>query len=76
MIEASTESALRENDKRQDHVRALVTRHPDGHSSVRAFDVQDSSMLSVLAAANGLIVREPFAPTAQAGDTVRVLMLR
>jgi molybdopterin molybdotransferase len=76
IIEAVTETAMRENDKREDYVRAFVTKHTDGSHTVRAFDLQDSSMLSTLAASNGLIVREPFAPAASAGDTVKVLMLR
>jgi molybdopterin molybdotransferase len=38
--------------------------------------VQDSSMLKLLADANGLIVRPPHAPAAPLGTTVPVLMLR
>jgi molybdopterin molybdotransferase len=40
------------------------------------FGIQDSSMLRMLADANGLIVREPFAPAAAAGAACSVLMLR
>ena len=76
IIVATCETSLRENDKRQDYVRALVTRHADGCHSVRAFDVQDSSMLSTLAAANGLIVRAPYAKAAEVGESVQVMMLR
>ena len=33
-------------------------------------------MLKLLADAGGLIIREPFAPAAKAGDPCRVLLLR
>jgi molybdopterin molybdotransferase len=42
---------------------------------VEAFTIQDSSMLSVLAKADALIVRTPNAPAAKAGDPVRILPL-
>lgn len=79
--EQRTESArlmheMRPNDRRQDYVRASVTKNADGGLDVAAFDIQDSSMLSTLAASNGLIVRAPNAPTAMAGDLVTVMMLR
>jgi molybdopterin molybdotransferase len=40
------------------------------------FGIQDSSMLKMLADANALIVRAPFAPAAAAGAPCDVLMLR
>ena len=40
------------------------------------FSMQDSSMLTTLANASGLIIRPPGARAAAAGDEVRVLMLR
>src|SRR5690606_1422627 len=70
---------MRANDRRQDYVRA--TAFP-GSASLGAtlvatpFEMQDSSMLATLAAANALIVREPFAPAAAQGAPFRVLMLR
>lgn len=76
VIDAATEIAIRDNDKREDYIRAFVTRHADGSKTVRAFDLQDSSMLSTLAASNGLIMREPYAQAAKSGDIVKVLMLR
>jgi molybdopterin molybdotransferase len=63
------------NDLRQDYIRAAI-RDDAGALVATPFDVQDSSMLRRMAEAGGLIVREPFAPTAQAGDACRVLMLR
>ncbi|MHA6684819.1 molybdopterin molybdotransferase MoeA [Mesorhizobium sp. A556] len=63
------------NDLRQDYVRAAV-RDGTGALVATPFGVQDSSMLRRMTEAGGLIVREPFAPAAQAGDACRVLMLR
>lgn len=68
--------AMRPNDRRQDYVRACVTKNHEGMLEVTAFDIQDSSMLSTLAASNGLIIREPNAPAASVGDLVKVMMLR
>jgi molybdopterin molybdotransferase len=63
-----------ENDARQDYVRARLAETADGLEAT-PFDVQDSSMLSTLAAADALIVRPIRAPAAAAGDTVPVLLL-
>ncbi|MGX8014106.1 molybdopterin molybdotransferase MoeA [Mesorhizobium sp. ORM8.1] len=68
-------SAMQANDLRQDYVRAVV-REDAGQLVATPFGIQDSSMLRMLADANGLIVREPFAPAAQAGAACNVLMLR
>ena len=59
---------LRTNDRRQDYMRA-VTR--DGR--VYVADSQDSSLLATLAGADCMIVRAPFAPAADAGDSVEIL---
>ncbi len=68
-------AAMPANDLRQDYVRAVV-REEAGALVATPFGIQDSSMLRMLADANGLIVREPFAPAAEAGATCSVLMLR
>jgi molybdopterin molybdotransferase len=68
-------AAMQANDLRQDYVRAVVREDADTLVAT-PFGIQDSSMLRMLADANGLIVREPFAPAAQAGDECNVLMLR
>ncbi|MER9331267.1 gephyrin-like molybdotransferase Glp [Mesorhizobium sp. M0488] len=68
-------TAMPANDLRQDYVRAVV-KESDGALVATPFSIQDSSMLKMLADANGLIVREPFAPAAAAGEVCRVLMLR
>jgi molybdopterin molybdotransferase len=67
--------AMPENDRRQDYVRALAEETPEGWL-VTPFDRQDSSMLKTLAAANCLIVREPHASAAGAGDPCTVLFIR
>lgn len=62
------------NDARQDYVRArIVVEH--GELWADPFDVQDSSMQTVFAAADGLILRPPHAPAAEAGERVDVLSL-
>ncbi|PBC04793.1 gephyrin-like molybdotransferase Glp [Mesorhizobium sp. WSM3860] len=68
-------AAMHANDLRQDYVRAVV-REDAGALVATPFGIQDSSMLRMLADANGLIVRPPFAPAAAAGEECSVLMLR
>ena len=65
---------LAANDARQDHVRARIVVKND-ELWVEPFAVQDSSMLSVFAAANALILRMPHAPAAKAGDWVDTISL-
>ncbi|MEW6631967.1 MAG: gephyrin-like molybdotransferase Glp [Pseudomonadota bacterium] len=67
-------AAMQANDLRQDYVRAVV-REDTGTLVATPFGIQDSSMLRMLADANGLIVREPFAQAADAGAECSVLML-
>ncbi|TIS58845.1 MAG: molybdopterin molybdotransferase MoeA [Mesorhizobium sp.] len=68
-------AAMPANDIRQDYVRAVV-KEDAGVLVATPFGIQDSSMLKMLADANGLIVREPFAPAAAAGAACSVQMLR
>jgi molybdopterin molybdotransferase len=75
MREARLGAAMAANDRRQDYVRARV-REEAGALTATPLGLQDSSMLRRLADAEGLIVREPFAPAAEAGANCRVLMLR
>ncbi len=67
---------MKANDQRQDYVRAQLQRQSDGSLTAMPFDIQDSSMLSVLAASDGLIIRPPHAPEASAGAETQVLLLR
>jgi molybdopterin molybdotransferase len=74
--EAATLGAdLPANDARQDYLRATLRPGTDGPSVATAHAVQDSSMLSVLAASDALIVRPPHAPAARAGEPCRIIRL-
>lgn len=68
-------SGMKQNDHRRDYVRAAAFRGPAGLVAT-PFDLQDSSMLGTLAAANALIIREPHAPAVSQGAPCRVLMIR
>jgi molybdopterin molybdotransferase len=73
-----TESALLgravdANDHRQDFLRAKFSRRGDGQLIAMPFKLQDSSMLAVLHAADGLVVRAPHAPAAPEGAPCDVL---
>jgi molybdopterin molybdotransferase len=64
---------LRANDRRQDYLRSTVAVNGDGRRTATPYGRQDSSMLALLAAADGLIVRAPHAPAAAKGELVEVL---
>jgi molybdopterin molybdotransferase len=66
-------AALAANDRRQDYLRARLVRAADGSEEVFAFEVQDSSMMRLLSAADCLILRPPHAPAAAAGSTVPII---
>jgi molybdopterin molybdotransferase len=66
---------VKPNDQREDYVRSRLGRAPDGRLTVDPHPVQDSSMLSVLAACDGLMIRPPHDPARKAGDTVPVVDL-
>ena len=66
---------LKENDNRQDYLRATLETNPHGLPKATALSPQDSSGLAILARANCLIIREPHAPPARAGDVCRILRL-
>lgn len=63
-------AALPENGPREHYMRADVST--DG---LRAFDQQDSSLLSILSRANALLVRPPHDPPRAIGDTVSYVPL-
>ena len=66
---------VKENDQREDYVRAKLTRGADGALTVEPHKVQDSSMLSVLAWSDALLVRPTHDPAHKAGDIVQVIDL-
>jgi molybdopterin molybdotransferase len=63
------------NDERADYLRAVLTTRSDGIAVATPAPVQDSSMLMPLARADCLLVREPFAPAAKAGDRCSIIRL-
>jgi len=65
---------LAANDTRQDYIRARLEIR-DGELWAEPFKVQDSSMLSVFAAADALVVRAPLAVAAKAGEKIDILAL-
>lgn len=73
---AKTLTALPANDKRQDYVRARLTRANDGSLQAETFSRQDSSMMQVFARSDCLIVRPPHAPAVEAGAVCDVMILR
>jgi molybdopterin molybdotransferase len=68
-------AAMKANDTREDYMRALLSRSDDGSLAVEPHAVQDSSMLSVLADCQALLVRPPHDPARAPGDTVSVIDL-
>jgi molybdopterin molybdotransferase len=71
-----TTTTLSANDQRQDYLRARITRHADGTLSAEPFGKQDSSMMNVLANADALVIRPPFAPELIAGEDCPAMLLR
>jgi molybdopterin molybdotransferase len=74
-----TESAvlgcdLAANDERADYLRAKLT-NGTGNAVVTPFPTQDSSMMAPLAKADCLLIREPYAPPAKAGDACSIMKL-
>ena len=53
--------------------RSRLARAADGTLEVFPFEVQDSSMMRLLAAADCLVVRPPLAPAIAAGATVPIV---
>ena len=63
------------NDERADYLRATLTTGPGGVPIATPAPVQDSSMLTPLAAADCLLLRAPHAPAAKAGETCAIIRL-
>ncbi|WP_313531323.1 gephyrin-like molybdotransferase Glp [Shinella sp.] len=76
VYKAVTAVPVKENDHRQDYVRARITRGPDGELRVTPFDKQDSSMMRIFAESEGLLIRPPNAPAIEAGSPCDVLLVR
>jgi molybdopterin molybdotransferase len=65
---------LPENDERADYLRSTLTNGADGYVAT-PFRTQDSSMMAPLSKAGCLVIREPFAPPAKAGDRCAMVRL-
>src|SRR5262249_32680134 len=63
------------NDERADYLRATLTVGPDGIPIATPARGPDSSMLRRLARADCLLVREPHAPPAKAGERCSIIRL-
>lgn len=66
---------LAANDERQDYLRSRLSRDDQGRLLATPFPQQDSSMLSLMASADCLVIRPPFAPPIKAGAPVPILPL-
>lgn len=67
--------ALPANGGREHYLRAYLDSDGEGHLTVRAFEDQDSSLISVFAAANALIKLPADTPALETGALVAVLPL-
>jgi molybdopterin molybdotransferase len=65
--------ALKQNDRRQDYLRARLVRAADGILEAVPFETQDSSMMRPLAASDCLVMRPPHAPALPAGAEVPIV---
>jgi molybdopterin molybdotransferase len=72
---ARLEQELPANGPREHYLRARLDVDGDGQQTVHAFEDQDSSLISVFAAANALIRLPPDAPALAEGAMVDVLPL-
>jgi molybdopterin molybdotransferase len=63
------------NDLRQDYLRASLSRDATGKLVATPFQLQDSSLISLLAKAEALVIRPPHAPAAPAGSPVEIIRL-
>ena len=73
---ARTAAPLKENDHRQDYLRARFSTDENGALVAEAYAKQDSSMMKILAHSDGLIVRPPHAPEVEAGTECPVIRLK
>jgi molybdopterin molybdotransferase len=67
---------LPENDRREDYLRATLSSNGSGTLVATPFSKQDSSMLSLLAKADCLVIRKPHAKPAKAGEKVDIVPLQ
>ncbi len=75
VMPATLGEAVRANDRRADFLRARLDRAPGGALVATAFPRQDSALLHLLAEAQALILRAPYAPALPVGAAVEVIVL-
>jgi molybdopterin molybdotransferase len=80
MLHAPRETALlgrdlKQNDIREDYLRARLEQLDDGTLVATPVTQQDSSLLGNLALAQALVIRPAFAPAAAAGSPCEILRL-
>ncbi|MBE7637558.1 molybdopterin molybdenumtransferase MoeA [Sneathiella sp. P13V-1] len=66
---------VKQNDQRQDYLRAKIVGDQDGLPLIETFSNQDSSLLSALSEADCLLMRLPHADPLNKGQQVEILML-
>ena len=68
-------AGLPANDRRQDYLRARLTKLPNGQLGLDATARQDSSMFKIMANAAALAIRPPHAAAAAPGDMVDTILV-
>lgn len=76
LASARLAAPLAANDRRQDYLRARLSKDTAGDLLVQSFGKQDSSMMNIFAQSDCLIIRPPHAPALEAGATCSILRLR
>jgi molybdopterin molybdotransferase len=74
-VPAVLDGEIGESGRNETYLRASLSVGTDARFAARPFANQDTSLVSVFAAANALIRRQPGAPAATTGATVEVLLL-
>ena len=75
ILELPILSTLKQNDEREDYLRATFENDSRGKLAVLPYKYQDSSMISVFSMSDALIVRPPFDKQREVGELVRVIPL-
>ena len=71
---AILDGTLSPNGPREHYMRAIVDAGPESRRRVRPMSDQDSSLVTVMAAANALVRRLPDAPAVEAGTWIEVVI--
>ncbi len=75
VVTAVLGAGVPENDRRADHLRAKLETRADGILLATAFPRQDSALMRLMAEADALILRPPYAPALPAGSAVPIVRL-